>query len=83
MGPKECKAPDRYDPAEVGRLSASAARIRMDTVSGGIAAPSGLDLFAREGPREAVQCLEISEGLSSLTWACNQTLICGAMRGYA
>jgi hypothetical protein len=40
----------------------------MDTVSGGIAAPSGLGLFAREGPREAVQFLGNSEGLSGLTW---------------
>ena len=68
VGPKECKAPDRCDPAEVGGLSASAARIRMDTVSGGIAAPSGQGLFAREGPREAVELFGIAEELSGLTW---------------
>lgn len=54
----------------------------MDTVSGGIAA-LGQGLFKREGPREAVQLFGISERPSGLTWACNQTLICGAIRKYA
>lgn len=61
MGPKECKAPDRYDPAEVGRLSASAARIRMDTVSGGIAAPEGQPTFSKEK-------VHVNPFESGLTW---------------
>lgn len=49
----------------------------------GVQPPRGQAPFEREEPREAVQLFGISEGLSGLTWTCNQTLICGAMRKYA